>query len=155
MSKTLSSLILFIVLFINIFCNYVNNSGVDTDNVVTDKEFASKFLSAYTIKYLSCGYNPEDVITDPLTLVKMRLQAPSGSASGGDTIQYLKDFKFLFEEPYVQFFLKHDMNYCSNTILSVPCESTLETQRNALYMASFQACNPERVNFRDKGQGNY
>ncbi|WP_061248914.1 hypothetical protein [Leptospira noguchii] len=153
--KKLKNIIIYLICILNMLsCSDVNINGygVDTKDIVTRGQFKTGVLQAYLLKYESCSYADNhslasDVIFDSLLL--------SFSDTTTSLDISLDRADFWTNSEFREYYYKDDMDTCSRSVLSVPCQPTPEDQSKALALSFIKDCRPERASFRDKGQGNY
>lgn len=152
--KKLKYLIIYLICTLNMLsCSDVNINGygVDSKDIVTRGQFKTGALSAYSLKYESCGYTVDKLVFDPI-LFSLFLSTDDAST----TLDYSFDrADFWTNSEFREYYYKDDMDTCSRSVLSVPCQPTVEDQAKALALSFLKDCRPERASFRDKGQGNY
>ncbi|WP_036069208.1 hypothetical protein [Leptospira noguchii] len=128
----------------------INGYGVDTKDIVTRNEFVTNTLLSYTLKYESCRYTVDKIGFDPI-LFSLFLNTTGSTSLNFD----LYSASFWTNSEFRAYYYKDDMDTCSRSVLSVPCQPTAEDQAKALALSFLKDCRPERASFRDKGQGNY
>ncbi|ULG82578.1 hypothetical protein FH589_02000 (plasmid) [Leptospira interrogans] len=129
----------------------INGYGVDSKDIVTRGQFKTGALQAYSLKYESCGYTVDTIGIDPI-LFSLWLSTDDAST----TLDYSIDrADFWTNSEFREYYYKDDMDNCTRSVLSVPCQPTSEDQAKALALSFLKDCRPERASFRDKGQGNY
>ncbi|WP_061248744.1 hypothetical protein [Leptospira noguchii] len=156
MNVILKYLIIYLTLlpFLNVFsCSDVNINGygVDTKDIVTRGQFKTGVLQAYLLKYESCRFSLHEMSFD-FILVSLSLNTDDTSTSLDISLDRAD---FWTNSRFREYYYKDDMDTCSRSVLSVPCQPTAEDQAKALALSYLKYCNPERASFRDKGQGNY
>ncbi|EMN73848.1 hypothetical protein LEP1GSC100_0467 [Leptospira interrogans serovar Bataviae str. UI 08561] len=156
MNVILKYLIIYLIFlsFLNILsCSDVNINGygVDTKDIVTSGQFKTGALQAYLLKYESCEFSLHDMSFD-LILISLSLSTSDTSTSLDISLDRAD---FWTNSRFREYYYKDDMDNCTRSVLSVPCQPTVEDQAKALALPYLKYCNPERASFRDKGQGNY
>ncbi|MFA4795664.1 hypothetical protein [Leptospira kirschneri] len=153
MKKLKNIIICLISILIMLSCSDVNINGygVDTKDIVTRGQFKTGAFQAYLLKYESCNFSLHDMSFD-LILISLSLSTDDAST----TLDYSLDrADFWTNSEFREYYYKDDMDTCTRSVLSVPCQPTPEDQSKALALSYLKYCNPERASFRDKGQGNY
>ncbi|UOG50885.1 hypothetical protein [Leptospira noguchii] len=153
--KKLKNIITYLICILNVFsCSDVNINGygVDSKDIVTRGQFKTGVLQAYLLKYKSCIYPDNDSIASDVIFDSLLLSADDTSTSLDISLDRAD---FWTNSRFREYYYKDDMDTCSRSVLSVPCQPTVEDQAKALALSFLKDCRPERASFRDKGQGNY
>ncbi|WP_236716147.1 hypothetical protein, partial [Leptospira interrogans] len=130
----------------------INGYGVDTKDIVTSGQFKTGVLQAYLLKYKSCIYPDNDSLASDVIFDSLLLSTDDTSTSLDISLDRAD---FWTNSRFREYYYKDDMDNCTRSVLSVPCQPTVEDQAKALALPYLKYCNPERASFRDKGQGNY
>ncbi|WP_025183769.1 hypothetical protein [Leptospira kirschneri] len=155
MNVILKNIIICLICILNMLsCSDVNINGygVDTKDIVTRGQFKTGVLQAYLLKYKSCIYPDNDSLASDVIFDSILLSADDTSTSLDISLDRAD---FWTNSRFREYYYKDDMDTCSRSVLSVPCQPTVEDQAKALALPYLKYCNPERASFRDKGQGNY
>lgn len=146
-----------IIILLSLSCSDVNinTNGVDDSEILTGSEYYSLIVTSYSIKYLSCGINQNDALrNDPLFFMYFFIPPIPQTHTSGPGSADPKDFSF-GSKSVTFYYYKKDVEYCTESILAVPCQAELNDLAKSLQFSVLKNCENNKAMFKKSGDGNW
>ncbi|WP_235593297.1 hypothetical protein [Leptospira interrogans] len=155
--KVINIMILFSIICLHVICSNIgdiniNKNGVDDEDIVTGGEFYSLLIASYSAKYYYCGFSDADIFDDPLYLL---YTFNSPFERSGSTGLHSNDFSSIIPVTTNIYYYKKDAEYCSRSILVVPCNSNFQELSKSLQYSVLKNCESNPASVRKSGDGNW
>ncbi|UOG35446.1 hypothetical protein MAL01_07215 [Leptospira noguchii] len=156
--REIKNIMIFIsIIYLHVICSNIgdvniNRNGIDDENIVTGGEFYSLLIASYSAKYYSCGFSDAEIFDDPLYLLYI---FNSPFERSGSTGLHSNDFSSIIPVTTNNYYYKKDADYCSRSILVVPCQSSFQELSKSLQFSVLKNCESNPASIRKSGDGNW